>query len=467
MNSIWAVARQMISEGIRMRIAFVFLGLMFLVVLGAPFSVKGDNTLTGAVQTFLSYSLRTTAVILGMLTIFLSRSVSDELVNKQILMLMTKPLPRWKYILGKWLGITVLNVAFLTFTGLCVFAMIFVIKWRKPPLTPYDAGVLEKQVLVARHGVKPESRDFETPAEREFQRNLEEGLYDEVVSVTPEEERRRLVSKHEARWRVVEPFGSREFEYTNLLCDRSRSNELQLKYRTNVSRVGADEVFRGSWIFGNALKGTPVYRTPVEHVKDRIHTVRFPADAIAEDNTLLVRFENLNPYPDRPMLATVFEFRKGQDPEVFFVVGSFWANLFRLSVLMISKLMFLAAVAIFATTLFSYPVACLFSFTVYIIAGARSFIQEALFLANSGKEGWFETVKEVFYATFTAVFGVLQWIIPDFTRYDGVPTLVEGRNVSLVWVLQAVGDLAVIKTVIILGLAMLLFHRREVAEVSL
>ncbi|MGB0714942.1 MAG: ABC transporter permease [Phycisphaerae bacterium] len=467
MSNVWAVARQMIAEGLRMKIAVVFLVLMALLLLGLPFSVSGDSSQAGAVQGFLSYALRASGLLLGMLTIFLSRSLSDELVNKQILMLMTKPLPRWQYILGKWLGITVLNFVFLSFVGICVYGMVYVIQWRNPALTSYDAVVLKKQVLVARHGLKPEVPDFETPAEREFQQNLEQGLYDDELSLTPEEERSRLKNKYEARWRVVEPLGAREFEFKNVLCDRSQKNELQLRYRTNVSRPPPDEIYRCGWVFGDPLKGTAVYTTPVRHVIDRIHTVRFPADAVAEDNTLKVTFYNQNPYPDEPLFQTVFEFRKGDGPDLFFVVGSFWANLFRLLVLMQCKLMFLAAVAIFATTILSYPVACLVSFTVYVIAGARAFIQESLFLADSGKDGWFETVKEIFYATFSTVFAVLQWIVPDFTRYDGVETLVSGKNVSLVWVLQGVGDLAVLKTVIILGLAMLAFHRREVAEVSL
>ena len=52
-------------------------------------------------------------------------------------------------------------------------------------------------------------------------------------------------------------------------------------------------------------------------------------------------------------------------------------------------------------------------------------------------------------------------------RYDdAVESLVNGRNVGLVWVLQAVGELAILKTAVVLGLAVLLFYRREVAEIS-
>ena len=74
MSKIWAVARHTIAEGIRMKIALVFLALVGTVVLGLPFSIEGDASLTGAVQSFLSYSLTATGVLLGILTIFMSRS---------------------------------------------------------------------------------------------------------------------------------------------------------------------------------------------------------------------------------------------------------------------------------------------------------------------------------------------------------------------------------------------------------
>jgi hypothetical protein len=64
------------------------------------------------------------------------------------------------------------------------------------------------------------------------------------------------------------------------------------------------------------------------------------------------------------------------------------------------------------------------------------------------------------------VYSMLHWIVPNFGRYDAVDDFVNGRNVGLAWVLQGVADLAIIKTLIVLGLAMLLFQRREVAELS-
>ncbi len=465
MSTIWAVARQMIAEGIRMKIALVFLVLLGLVVLGLPFSIRGDSSLTGAVQSFMSYGLNATGVLLGMLTIFMSRSLSDELVNRQIFLITTKPVPRWQFILGKWLGMVLLSAVFLAFSGVAIFGMVQYIKHTHPPLDDrYDKAELNNEILVARHALKMQLPDFTRNAEREFQKNLEQGMYANVPDFHPSKERARLARKYEARWRVVGPLEMRTFEFENVLCDRSAENRVQLRYKTNVSAYPPDEIFRAVWEFGDSLKDTPVYRFRARHVVDRFHTVQVPADAIAPDHTLVATFYNQNPFEGEPQYRNVIEFRTSDEVEILFVVGSFEWNLMRLLILMMCKLMFLAAVALLMTTLFSFPVACLVSFTVYILAGARAFIAESLELAtNPFDEAW---LVDVLIQVIGFVFGVLKWIIPDFTYYDAVEGFVNGRNVSLVWVLQAIGELAMLKTLIILGLAMLLFHRREVAEVS-
>ena len=67
-----------------MKIAMVFLLLLGAVVIGLPFSIVGDASLTGAVQSFMSYGFTATGFLLSLLTILMARSLSDELVNRQI-----------------------------------------------------------------------------------------------------------------------------------------------------------------------------------------------------------------------------------------------------------------------------------------------------------------------------------------------------------------------------------------------
>ena len=467
MSRIWAVARQMIAEGIRMKIALVFLVLIGAVVLGLPFSVAGDSSLTGAVQSFMSYGLSATGFLLGLLTIFMSRSLSDELVHRQIFLVMTKPIPRWQYVVGKWLGITVLNAVFLSCAGLTIYGMVHYITRTHPPIDDrFDETVLNNEVLVARHALPTKLPDFMQDAELEYDRNVEEGMYTDVPGFKPDAEKIRLAQKHESRWRVVGPRDRRIFEFENVLCDRAFKNTIQIRYKTEVSQYPPDEIFRALWRFGDPYKGTPVYDAPVRHVVGRFHTIRVPADAVAEDHTLLAHFYNQNPFQGERQFNNVMEFRASDGVEVLFIVGSFEGNLVRLLILMMCKLIFLAAVSVLMVTVFSFPVACLTAFTVYILAAAGSFLKDSLDFASNDYASMFSSVKEFLVQSIMHIYNLLQWIIPDFGRYDAVETFVNGRNVSLVWVLQATTEMVLVKSLIILGLAVLFFHRREVAEVS-
>lgn len=463
----WSVAKQMIREGIRMKIAVVFIILIAAVVLGLPLSISGDDSLTDATQAFLSYALSATGVLLGLLTIFMSRSLSDELVNRQSFMVMTKPIPRWQYILGKWLGISMLNASFLLVCGLTIYGMVHVIVWTHPPLDPtIDEAQLENEVLVARHALPVKMPDFSLAAQFEYERNMEDGLYDDLSDGEKERVLKDLTTKHEMRWRAVQPGDSRLLQFENVLVDRSRQNYIQLRYRNYATRYPPDEVVRALFIFGSRDKGTPERPVPVRHVIDRWHTVRAPVDTIADDNTLTVRYFNYNPFEGEAQYYNIVEFRRTEPVELLFVVGSFEGNLLRLLLLMGCKLLFLAAVAVLMTTVFSFPVASLASLTVFVLSGTRGFITEALDYSTDDFAGLFSSVSEFFFQSFTYVYNLLFWVLPDFGRFNAIEDFVNGRNVSLVWVLQGIGELAILKTVIVLGLAMLLFHRREVAEIS-
>ena len=150
LRCIWAVARQTLAEAIRMKIAVFFIVLMVLGFWGAT-RTQGDGTVSGRVQSFLAYSLTSIGVLLSLLSIFLSRSLSDELVQRQILVLMTKPIPRWQYLVGKWLGVVMLDAGLLALTGAGVYLTVTQYLARRPALNVYDRQRLINEVLTARH----------------------------------------------------------------------------------------------------------------------------------------------------------------------------------------------------------------------------------------------------------------------------------------------------------------------------
>ncbi|MCO6435627.1 MAG: hypothetical protein J5J06_00890 [Phycisphaerae bacterium] len=467
MGRIWAVARQTISEGIRMRVAVVFLLLMAATVLGLPFFVEGDDSLTGAVQTFMSYSLMLSGFLLSLLSIFMARSLSAEIVDRQLFLIVTKPIPRWQFLLGKWMGICLLNGTLLFLAGLGTYGMVQFIRATRPPLNTYDKSELDNQVLVARHAIQATLPDFGALAEQEYERNREQGLYDNMIDTTPEKIKHDLKAKYEARWRVVAPLERRVYQFENVLCSRSPDDQIQLRYYAQVSNYPPDEIYRAEWIFGDPLKGAQAYRIPTRHVAGRFHVIPVPADAVAPDHTLQVMLINANPFADERLYPTTLQIRKTDGIEVLFVVGSFEGNLLRLLILMQCKLMFLAAVALLFASVFSFPVACLASFTVFALASMRGLLEEAFDQLTKDFDSIFASVQQLVVTVIARLYDLVMVVLPDFQHYSAIETLVNGRNVTLYWVLQGMGELVLLKTALALGIAMLVFQRREVAETSI
>jgi ABC-type transport system involved in multi-copper enzyme maturation permease subunit len=124
MRSLWGVARHTFQESLRTRVLVVFLIVLVVCVLavgllmvskGDTFAAShGEGTLKSRIQTFLSYSTGLTELLLGLVTIFLATGmVSSDIYRKQIFTVVTKPLPRWQYVLGRWLGLVMLNALLL------------------------------------------------------------------------------------------------------------------------------------------------------------------------------------------------------------------------------------------------------------------------------------------------------------------------------------------------------------------
>lgn len=460
MTRIWAIARQTIAEGIRMKIALVFIAFLLMLVVGLPFSLRHEDSVSTAIQTFLSFSLGATSLTLSLLTIFLSRSLSDEMVNRQILILMTKPIPRWQFIVGKWLGIVSLNFVLLCAAGIGIYSAVQVMS-SMPPRDQLDALRMRDQVLTARHSIRCEVPDFSSMAGRLYEQRLEQGAYSNMADLDVDQERERLIKKLEIRWRTILPQDFRVIEFKNIRCDRRPNRTLQIRYKAEVETYAPDEILRSVWLFGNPEKGTATYEIRRRDVIGRYHTIPVPTDAVAADRTLTAQLFNVNPFEGEPQYRNVISLQPGEEAQALFEVGTFGGNLLRLMMLMMCKLVFLAAFALMTTCVFSFPVACLVTLTFLAMASMVGFLNDAVtFFDKEGVAGVFQTYVEYLYR---AVF----FIIPDFSRYDGTRLLVDGRNVTLMWVLTGIRDLVVVGTTVIMFVACLLFQRREVSEVSI
>ena len=136
-----------------------------------------------------------------------------------MLMLMVKPLPRWQYVVGRWLGIVGLNAILLVITGGGIYGTVRYLA-QLDPLNADDEARLRQEVLVARFAQEFDPPDFRDSARAVFERNLEEGVYSNVEGLDREKEIERLVEQMNHRWRVVPLGEDREFVFRNVRCER-------------------------------------------------------------------------------------------------------------------------------------------------------------------------------------------------------------------------------------------------------
>jgi hypothetical protein len=152
---VFGVARTLLDEATRMRLAVVFIVALLIGVPLLPMVVAGESRLQYQVQFFLTWSMILVGILVSLLTVLLVvRSVTAELDERQIFLTLTKPVSRGQYLLGKWLGVMVLNVVLLTVAGLAVYSFAKYLQTR-PGVDGIDEASVSSQVLVAREARAP------------------------------------------------------------------------------------------------------------------------------------------------------------------------------------------------------------------------------------------------------------------------------------------------------------------------
>ena len=114
LNQIVTIARHGIVQAVRMKIVLVVAVFLVVLVPALPFLLKSDNTLDGQLRMIITYSLYLTSFLLSVITLFLSvAALNFEIKGRQILVLDPKPVHRFTLLVGKWLGIMLINLALL------------------------------------------------------------------------------------------------------------------------------------------------------------------------------------------------------------------------------------------------------------------------------------------------------------------------------------------------------------------
>lgn len=125
MNIILSIARTTIGEAVRRRILLVILlvGILFLVIAPSLNMLTPRQTVVVLKSLTLGVIQITSAVIALVLTVYM---LPNEVERRTIYTILSKPVQRWQFIIGKYLGAVGalgLMIGLMTFTLLFVFAV--------------------------------------------------------------------------------------------------------------------------------------------------------------------------------------------------------------------------------------------------------------------------------------------------------------------------------------------------------
>ena len=455
MYSIWAVATNTIRQALRLKIAAIFTVLLIVLLPVLGFTATGDGTIKGKLQTFVSYGLSLATLLLCLLTIITSVfSVTSDIQQKQIYTVLTKPIRRFQLLLGKLIGVILLDIMLLTLFAVIIYTItIYMPKFSSP--TDDELTRLNNEFFTARASLTPAEPDVSQDVLDTYKQLEKGGLLGELfLNLSRDEIIAQLTSRKKLEKRAAAVGQDLFWEFHNVRpADPNESLFIRFKYDVSVNPP--DLQVYGKWLAGDIRpdKYGEKNETPIYYFerKDAIRTsreIQVPADAVAQDGYLAIGFLNV------PLNDTVVIFPLEDGLEVLYKADTFTANFVRANLLILARLVFLASLGILASTFLSFPVAILLCLVFFFTASFSGFVLESFDFLSEGLSG-------VYSYTLKPIIGFL----PQFDKFSPAKFLIPGRLLSWSAMAQVAAPMACIKAPLLLLLGLLIFSYREVAKV--
>jgi hypothetical protein len=448
----------MIKQALRLKIAAVFIVLLLVLLPVMGLTMTGDGTVKGRMQAFVSYGMSLTAFLLAMLTIFTTAySLTSDVKDKQVYTVLTKPIRRFQFVLGKLLGIVILDAGLLALFSVIIYGITILL----PTVLHADEAQMAQirdEFFTARASVKPEAPDISQELEQAYKKLKQNGEVPAGVDENP-------VARHNYMNELGRRIGLRRraavvgeellLEFNNVKPKDPNQN-LFVRFKYDVAVNPQDLSIYSKWVIGDVRQlrlATANLDTPIYSLerKDVIRTFRefsVPADAVASDGYLAVAFLNV------PLNNTVVIFPFTDGLELLYKADTFTANFIRAVLLIFVRLVFLASLAVFAGSFLSFPVAILLCMAVFTMANMSGFIGES-----------FDVVGGNVSLVYTWFLQPILSLLPHFDKFGSSQFLVPARLLS--WSLLAWLGFSTLclRALLLVILSLLIFTYREIAKV--
>jgi len=455
MRRVWAVAVNTIRQALRMKIAVIFIILLLVLLPVMGLTATGDGTIKGRLQTFLSYGLSLTSLLLCLLTVIVStHTITSDIEQRTIYTVATKPLRRHQFILGKLLGVVVLDVGLLVlFVGI-VYGVTVSLPYFLD-VSPEEREQIKYEFYTARASLVPPEIDVHDEVMALYQRLVDKDQLRQVYPTMPRAEIiKELTSRKRLEKRAAAVGDALMWEFQGVK-PQGDDKTLFIRFKYDVAENPPDGAVYGQWQIGDLRPfrdGTEV-KTPIwpEERKDPVRTfreIRVPADVVAEDGYLSVAFRN------PPLNRTVVLFPVEDGLEVLYKADTFTNNFVRAALLILCRLIFLAALGVLAASFLSFPVAILFCLVIFFTGTVSGFILDSFEYLGQG-------VGQIYAYSIKA----LVQLLPRFDKYNPTTFLVPARLMTWAFLGRVILVMVCIKAVLLLILGLVIFSFRELAKV--
>ncbi len=487
-DGVVGVARAVIEEAVGTRLPVL---LVIIVVVGLPvlpLLLDPGERLEYRLQFFLTWALTAAGFLLALVTIFLGcGSVCGDIDSQRIHMVLVKPLGRWQYLLGKWVGIVLLDGLLVALVGGGVFAVAATVR-QMPAADAADRRAVDEEVFTARSVARPEhprGTDFEADvgaAIEQLQKDDPQGF-----AADPSGARKRILAQRVLEWHNVSPDAVAGYLFTGLEHARQAAPVVQLRLKPFADNVAID---RAPVRFALWLNDRPFPFKDGRHEEFTLtggtfHTIEIPTTGIDADGRLRLAIANRNLVPPGQTRPATISFAPGKGLEILYRSGSFRGNFLRCLAVMWAKLALLAAAALAAASWLGFPIAVLAALMVYVAAVARGFLADAIDIytgADRAGAGLIEMFRlratvlferldrlEFWDATKTltsfAAEGFLA-LVPSFGAHDGVTEVATGRLLTAAQAVTSVAELGLAYPLVLLACGWALLCKRDLVNVS-
>lgn len=454
MRRIWAVASNTIAQAIRLKSAGIVIVLLFVLLPMMGLTVVGDQTLKGKLQTFSSYGLSLTSILLCLLTIVIScYSLTSDLKYKQIFLVTTKPIRRFELLLGKFLGVVVLDAILLTIFSAIILGLTWSLPWwvKAPEGQQQQA---DREFFTARAVLVPKVN--EKAVEEEVQRRYDQLRKEDQIpeDMTRERVLSEIRSQELFRAKTCEPGRAMLWKFEQVRV-KDPNDMIFIRYKFRISNDPLESQVLSIWEVGDIRPletgqnpGTPIF--PVQRLDATQTELEFsvPASCVAADGFVGIIFFNDLQNNSKTIIL--------DDIKVMYRMGSFEGNFLRVAAMILVRLVFLAALGVSVSTWLSFPVAVLICLVAYASGMINGFILESL-----------KSLSLTLDILYRLTIRPILWFLPKFDeQFNPTAYLVEAKSLGWLFLAQAWGITACIKSGILLLFGMWVFHNREISKTT-